>query len=331
MFVYSYLSIQYLRGLAALMVVVLHLHTGNIFAEAPAVSWLRGGVDIFFVISGFIMVKSTENKNYAPEHFYLKRIIRIVPIYWLATIVTIQTSGWTGWHGVASFLFLPVVHPEIGGYFPILPPGWTLNYEMFFYLVFGACLLFPAAYRFLATGLFLSMIVMAGFILSFGGVADFYTAPIMLEFVLGMIIAKSRRSISVLFVPIGLALMPILYSVTEERFLSLGLPAMLVVWGLVSVEHKMPKIQALCLVGDASYSIYLFHLLALGTIYNLWSNHWEMSALFIPAAIAFATVIGVLVHFAIERPITNYLNSRIGSVRRSPEQPAVSARGPIAR
>ncbi|QTD56783.1 acyltransferase [Parasphingorhabdus cellanae] len=117
---HNYLSIQYLRGIAALMVVILHLFTGSLFIEKWSNTWLRGGVDIFFVISGFIMVKSTINKRYSILYFYLKRIIRIVPLYWLAIIITIQSSTWTGWHSIASFLFLPAVHPENGAYLPIL-------------------------------------------------------------------------------------------------------------------------------------------------------------------------------------------------------------------
>lgn len=325
----NYLSIQYLRGLAALMVVSLHLFTGGLFPETWATSWLRGGVDIFFVISGFIMVKSTENKDCSPQYFYLKRIIRIVPIYWVATIVTMQSVTWTGWHSVASFLFIPVLHPENGGFFPVLEPGWTLNYEMFFYLVFGASLLLPSGRRLFVTGILLTMLVTVGFIFPMSGAGEFYANTIVLEFILGMIIAKIGKPLPVLFVPFGFALMPILFTLTDMRFLALGVPAMLIVWGLASVEEKMPKLPILSLIGDASYSIYLFHLLALGSFAQIWNQYWAMSFMFFPASLAAAIGIGIFAHLLIEKPITAYLNERLRSARNMKDTQQMSLKNPI--
>lgn len=311
-----------------MMVVNLHFFTVDLFIENWANSWLRGGVDIFFVISGFIMVKSTENKKYSPQYFYLKRIIRIVPLYWLATIVTIRSVDSTVWHSLASFLFLPAIHPENGSFFPVLQPGWTLNYEMFFYLIFGASLLFASARRILLIACFLLILVVIGFAFPVRGIAAFYTNSIVVEFVFGMIIAKSGKSISPLFVPLGFVLMPILYATVDLRLFSLGVPAALIVWGFVSFEHRITDIPILSLIGDASYSIYLFHMLVFSAIYQVWSAYGEITAWFIPVGIVAALVVGISIHVSIEKPITIYFGYKL---RQMMERRALSTNNCVDR
>ncbi|MEH6755962.1 MAG: acyltransferase [Parasphingorhabdus sp.] len=304
----SYFSIQYLRGLAALMVVLLHLSTGGFFPQSAATEWLGGGVDIFFVISGFIMVKSTQGKTYSPKQFYVKRIMRIVPLYWLATLVTVQASGWTGWHSIASFLFIPMQHPTDAVFLPVLQPGWTLNYEMFFYLIFGASLLLPEKNRLIWLGAGLALLVMGGIIFQPTGVAGFYLNPIILEFVCGMIIAKSRRKMPIIVVPLALFFMPLLCGLTDQRFFSLGLPAMLLVWGIISAEPKMPEIRAFSLVGDASYAIYLFHPLVLGTA-QIFITGEPGKSIWLVLVVLMATIaFGVMAHLFLEKPFSLFLS-----------------------
>ena len=114
-------------------------------------------VDIFFVISGFIMWVTTVGRTLSPQEFLYRRLVRIVPLYWLVTAFTVlvmvvapqamQSSRFDLAHVVASFAFWPALHPVTGHYAPVLIPGWTLNYEMFFYVVFAACLLLRPAHR----------------------------------------------------------------------------------------------------------------------------------------------------------------------------------------
>ena len=154
-------SIQILRGMAALFVVFFHVSEmllqytdrQGIFCRFASL-WHTGaaGVDLFFIISGFVMVQSTRDKfqkNGSSSEFMLRRIIRIVPLYWLYTSVmlvlvllpfTLKNQVFSGWYTVASYLFIPVLNPASGLDLPLLAPGWTLSYEMYFYLIFALLL-----------------------------------------------------------------------------------------------------------------------------------------------------------------------------------------------
>ncbi|QTD56782.1 acyltransferase [Parasphingorhabdus cellanae] len=186
-----------------------------------------------------------------------------------------------------------------------------MNYEMFFYLIFGAGLLVSSARQVFAVASFLTMLVVAGLLLPVSGISEFYTKTILLEFVFGMVIAKSGKSISPFFVPLGFVLMPILYATVDVRLISLGVPAMLIVWGLVSFEHKIANIPILSLIGDASYSIYLFHMLVFSSIYHVWTTHEEVTVWFIPVGILAAVAVGISIHISIETPITTYLAAKL--------------------
>src|SRR5262249_32463856 len=113
------------------------------------------GVDLFFVISGFVMVYASEplyEKLGAPRVFFLRRLARIVPSYWATTIFLLaygmiaRVDLATSWDAaewiVASFLFIPCPRPN-GVMLPYHYVGWTLNYEMFFYVVFAGAILLP--------------------------------------------------------------------------------------------------------------------------------------------------------------------------------------------
>ena len=148
-------SIQVLRAAAALAVLFAHLWPAlaqfgneNII---PNFTFGAAGVDLFFVISGFIMVYTSERlfgQRDGPGRFLTRRLIRIVPMYWaLTTLVVVAWYGvklpdhttWT--NVVGSYLFIPTLKPG-GGTAPVLGVGWTLNYEMLFYFLFAITIMF---------------------------------------------------------------------------------------------------------------------------------------------------------------------------------------------
>ncbi len=151
-------SIQILRALAALMVVFSHVQAdsfdtanraGQHFAGFHMLP-LNAGVDLFFVISGFIMVYASRRLFGTPRagaQFMARRIARIVPLYWLATSLALILLGYEAargkgafpgvWEILASFGFIPFARPQDGLVQPVTGVGWTLNYEMFFYAVFA--------------------------------------------------------------------------------------------------------------------------------------------------------------------------------------------------
>ena len=108
-------------------------------------------MDIFFVISGLVIYLSTRDKPIAPGQFLLNRVLRIVPAYWFYTLLMalllLVASRWMphqvfdGQHLLLSLLFIPAENPGGYGLYPTLNVGWTLNFEMFFYLLFGLAFL----------------------------------------------------------------------------------------------------------------------------------------------------------------------------------------------
>jgi exopolysaccharide production protein ExoZ len=156
-------------------------------------------VDHFFVISGFIMAVTSLGSTQGPWHFWRRRFIRVVPLYWVLTFLMV--SIWflkpalfktlsPSWSTLAqSLLFIPhfsVSFPD--EVWPLLVPGWSLNYEMFFYAVFGFCLALPVRLRVVALSLFFLALVFAGY--AFAPVASaaqrVYLSPLLLEFLFGV-------------------------------------------------------------------------------------------------------------------------------------------------
>lgn len=201
------LSIQYLRGMAALMVVAYHAsnRVAQNFSENTQQIFQLGhaGVDIFFVISGFIIWTIGRNAPADPASFMLRRVIRLAPLYWMATgtwVVLLWVSGaqWISLdagHLLRSLFFIPHWSPTFPDTFwPVLVPGWTLLFEMFFYAVFSCVLVFDPRRRFAALVSMLFVLVATGFFFEPEWMpAVAYTSPLLLEFVGGVFIAELWR------------------------------------------------------------------------------------------------------------------------------------------
>ncbi len=298
-------SVHYARAAAALMVVVFHIHTTTSLMrpDADAVAWLKGGVDIFFVVSGFVMVKATTDKAISPLDFFKRRCQRIIPLYWLATVVTMATIDGEWLFKLGSMLFVPMANPQSGAWQPVVEPGWTLNYEMFFYLLFAISLTIKPKWRFGALGALLAGFAFLSLIAPPKSLVGFYANPIVLEFLFGMMIAKYHIRGSALLVPVGLLAMYLLYPLEVPRLISLGLPAAIIIVGAVGSEAKVGSSRLLTLLGDASYSIYIFHLVALSIFVTYWSKIGLSKVYFVPTAVLFIVVVAVAIHWLLERPI----------------------------
>ena len=265
-------SIQVLRGIAAVMVVLFHVLGFQIGSA---------GVDIFFVISGFIMLHTNRNVfglTGAAILFLKRRILRIAPLYWLCTVFAFWFAFWPGVEPkslIASVLFVPV-RSEGGSIHTVLPPGWTLNFEMFFYIVFAAGLMLPRKYGLPAIIATLSALILLGLATKPTQAAFIYwTNPLILEFVFGLAIAYAYELGKTLSSKMGMgmfglgvlifAVFSLSHHPTPDRVyagylvLGWGLPAALIVAGaalsdrgaLATARWRIPR-----LLGDASYSIY---------------------------------------------------------------------------
>lgn len=330
-------SIQYLRGLAATMVVIYHLGQplARMGYSAGWPSGLSAGVDIFFVISGFVMWVTTRARPLSPSQFYIKRLVRIVPLYWIMTSVMLailliapsvmQTSVFQLRHVVASYLFFPVQNPGKEAMEPLLFAGWTLNYEMLFYAIFGIFLVARPMVRLWGTIAVLVGLVAIG---SLAGVPKlsafgFYTSDILLEFAAGMLIGEltlRRDGTAVSGIPMALALSLLVGGLavllwnpipTEfTRAVCFGLASVAIVVGALAIElrGRLPAWRLARLIGDASYSIYLSQLMTMAAFFFVWKR-LHLTAL--PGATLLFSILDVLVavtggiacYFLVERPL----------------------------
>ena len=331
------LGIQYLRAIAALMVVIFHLEP-QLNRLGYTGFWLKGlssGVDVFFVISGLIMWVTTSGKKISMLFFLQHRVTRIAPLYWAFTVLMVaimlvapqllQTSRYDGWHILASFLFLPAQHPILHIMEPVVLPGWTLNYEMFFYLIFGFWLFVPERWRLPANIATIGALILVGYaagLQSRETIAGFYTSSIMIEFLLGMVLGIlvtrdiTLRSISVplawTVLVFGLAFAILLPAAGGgmPRFVSRGIPAFFAIAAILSLELRghVNENRWLHLLGDASYSLYLSHFVILSCISQIWRRlPFEPSSAsyvaFSLVAVVASIVGGVVCYQYVEKPL----------------------------
>jgi peptidoglycan/LPS O-acetylase OafA/YrhL len=267
------------------MVVCVHLQALALLAGAPATATDAGnaGVDLFFVISGFIMVFTTGRKPLGPLAFLGARVRRIVPLYWTVTLAVFlvalvaprltQNTEADLPHLIGSLLFLPVQRAD-GTLRPTVFVGWTLNFEMAFYVLFALGLM--ARRRWLGVAATVGALVAAvagGWIAKPSAPAlGFYTTPMILEFGLGMLLGlawprlrlpegPSWPPAAAALAGFGLILAAPSLWPHADRLFAFGLPAALVVAAALALERRglsldWPWVQAL---GAASYAIYLSH------------------------------------------------------------------------
>src|SRR5690606_13454882 len=157
--------------------------------------WL--GVILFFVISGFIMVAVTGEGRFSAPAFLRRRFIRVVPMYWGATLLAaalallapqmFKTTVYDTGQLLLSLLFVPFYNPASGGIHPLYKLGWTLNYEIFFYLCFALLAFFGARARVVWLTLGFTALALLGMLLEPGAaVAQFYTSFMPLAFCAGV-------------------------------------------------------------------------------------------------------------------------------------------------
>jgi exopolysaccharide production protein ExoZ len=318
-------AIQYLRAVAALGVVVFHAaeRTGTHFAIGAA------GVDVFFVISGFIMWVLAGTRTTTPAAFLRERIERIVPLYWIVTGVMILGAllalfpnlRLTPGYVLSSLFFIPSRSPGTGDIWPVLVQGWTLNYEMFFYLLCAGSLFLPSRWRLPAlTTLFLALVAAGRLLTPETPLLRTWTDPLLLEFLLGM--ALGRLWLHGTMVPPALGGVLIVLAVAGFAFVGityrgfapfvLGPLAAALVLGILAFEktEKVVRLPLAAYLGDASYSMYLWHTLAISVVAKAGPMLALPPALTFAAAVLGGTAIGIAVHEVVEKPIAAFMKAR---------------------
>src|SRR5579883_269260 len=197
------LSVQILRAIAAVSVCAVHWEIlsellDGVRLEQPLLNPLAAGVDLFFVISGFVMVYSSESlfaRPGAPATFLGRRIARIVPLYWATTTLVIFSRGLPvdARQLLGSYFFIPYMG-EDQQMLPLYGVGWTLNYEMLFYLVFSAAIMLRREMAAMAVaGVLLGAIVLGRVMPGMPVPLRYWSDPIIMEFVFGMALALAYR------------------------------------------------------------------------------------------------------------------------------------------
>lgn len=317
-------GIQVLRALAAIAVVLFHV---------PGVGVGQFGVDLFFVISGFIMCHVTERGNHG---FLRKRIARVVPLYWLGTLaVTLAAILAPSLLGatranlaevVQSLLFIPFM--KSNGMYPVLFLGWSLNFEMLFYGIMALAMVLSQRHRMLLTGCLVVVLVGTGMVVDTTIVpVIFYTQPIMMEFVLGIAAYAlfrrladrsatwpvTPRRLVALVVILAASVVMVAFDVSAQplaRPMVWGGSALVIVLASLLGWRDVVMPPWLVGIGDASYSLYLLHPYAIqgiATMIGATGIGTVGNVITAVGGVAGSIAIARLVYAYVERPLDAWL------------------------
>lgn len=305
------------------------------------------GIHLFIVISGFMLVYTTRESD-TGVRFLLKRLARIVPLYWTLTLCVILMASWRGWlfpgtdlslHGIATSLFFVPSENFVGHIHPILFTGWTLNYIVLSYALFAIAMFAPFKYRpYVAIALLVAFMALASQTPD-PVMRRFWTDPFLLELIVGMVAAMlikktsvlqwaSRHSMWPMIIVSGTALMiAAAWPMTAvERAFSCGLSTGAFVFGLAlrDVQRRSAKEGPLQPVARLSYSIYLVHPLVIPLVGWMIAGRlgWPELEVFVIVVASFAVTIVVssFTHPMIEERAAAWVNQRIKGGRAATRQ-----------
>ncbi len=340
-------SIQALRALAAILVVFCHVG-GHLegFKEKYTIddAWFNlmglppigaSGVDVFFIISGFIMALvtvSAHKHDGASKRFLVKRIFRIFPPYWLWTLILLSLLLFLPQlFSVRTFdleeailsLFLIPYNPSGANTSPVLAVGWTLSYEMYFYLLVSIGLFFSRRRFICGLGAFFLVSTVLGHQITHSSpIIGLVTNSLLWEFYFGFLLFEIWHCRYRFLLPAssGMALllfltMQIFWPESSAlRVINYGLPAFVLVSGVLAVTREyvanIPKWMVF--LGDSSYTLYLSHIVTMPAIAKLAVVLGVHKSLPPDVQIILYTVLAVMVggvlYLITEKPLMNIRN-----------------------
>lgn len=354
------INIQFLRAFASLLVLFYHTSAhffaaggdmhGNIFSYMSQIGYV--GVDIFFVISGYIMWTSTQHilhgHTSSALKFIFKRFTRIYPIYWSFLLLLLLIHAFKGgFNGIDIFSSIFLTFSSSSTL--LLQVAWTLQYELYFYLIFSLLLLFSKRYRiYLLTILFITIIFIQFYAIvfldiytvkNFNTTSTFYTfwfSPFFIEFLLGVFLAfyvekrRIKRVFPLFLVATGLVVLALLYQHTAihatladgyympQRVLLLGTASTLLLALLVELNRReviiFPNFSLL--LGNASYSLYLSHTILLLIIYSLGirtaiKDFGAYQGIFMSLIMLFIIIFSIFYYKWVELPLMKFFKHKI--------------------
>jgi len=336
-------NLHLLRVVAALGVVYFHTTS----TAGLGLDWDVGsrGVDVFFVISGFIITYIGTGK---PDHFFKRRLIRVVPFYWGATLAVFtaafiaphlfHTTTASLPHLASSLAFIPRLNTVTGEMMPTLVLGWSLNFEMFFYVLFAIGLaIAPQRAPAFCVG---AIVIFFGVVHTFAPhseALEFYGRPIVLEFCYGVGVfyvfqwVTARKAVLEKVTPfkwllalvlagglVSIAVLEHRYGETLPRHIAAGIPAFFIVLSALLLErlyNVTTSNRTLYLLGESSYILYLVHPYIVFTVLRLVVRDAHLSAPAMAALIvgllALASTISVAIHVWFEKPVMAFLRAKL--------------------
>lgn len=320
-------SLEILRFVAAFLVLLNHYKGyDNGFI----------GVDIFFIISGFVIMYATEKNTH---FFFIRRLIRIIPLYWALTalfffgLILFPNQFGKSTANIIFFLksifFIPFENNNIGpgyGHSPYIFLGWTLNFEIFFYFIFQISMLISHKFRGLIA-IFLLLLINIFF--SFAHFNNFilltYSHPILLEFCFGITLFNIWKLIEVdrkinflnIILPLLICILILFYlqsGLGDFRFRT-SYTALSIVFFFTLILRNLPKMNFFLLLGSISYPIYLIHPyvreLAL-RLNNIFVYNFSYDVIFI-FLIIIDVILAYLIFVLYEKPLIKYFNNLLKS------------------
>ena len=330
-------SLQYMRAIAALLVVFHHATSKGTQYSPTTFEWYtigEAGVDLFFIISGYIMCHTVDSKSISLTRFLTARVKRIIPLYWVLTSMALViyilfpdkvNSGGGGTNIIHSYTLFPVKENYL------INNGWTLSYEFFFYLLFAFGLSLTSKFKFfLPVILIITLVSLGSLNLSDTTIFSFVTNPLLLEFSFGILIYYLFKNYhlnmitgsSLIIISVILFLLVNVFTPNYSRVISYGIPAMLFFTGMVALEplfkntHKNKIALFFEMIGNSSYSLYLSHPFAL-VITSIILNKLgfdKFGYLFVILLVVSSIIAGQLCYLFIEKKLTKVLKkNRKGS------------------
>lgn len=343
----TFVFLQILRGMAASMVVGHHYVASQVERGQEIRPWIENiggsGVDIFFVISGFIMMitQSEPGKTVSAKQFLWRRLVRIAPLYWTLTLAAALlmlvassevNTEFSFQKVIASLLFLPFgtgIDMELEAHTAyVIPMSWTLTYEWYFYLVFAMTLaagLKPVT-RIGVMAIWFSLCIVIGFLFQPTSlILQMASNPIVLEFLLGCLVAILYRKGYRLnglqaFILAAIAIFMLgnmLHHTAFERLLLWGVPAFMLI--AAASFYQPGRLDFLMLrpfvrLGDISYSLYLSHFFCLALFVRLQDRSAYLQQGFSPLSLMMFMLLVLLVaevcYRCIEEPARTYFTKQ---------------------
>jgi exopolysaccharide production protein ExoZ len=324
--VLRYSNVELLRFIAALGVVVYHslgtMKQNNFDQLLPEDIYEVGaaGVDLFFVISGFVIYLGYLRNPKQPKQFAKDRLRRIVPAYWILTTLAVLVTF--VYHAIGQAWYLRDVTPAwyfesvlfvsrwFGNEYPVISQGWTLEFEALFYaLVFVALFFRNKVVTFLLPCLALAVAASVGLV-----------PDIVIEFILGAVIAlvmtrvKTPSWVAILSLVLGIFgfLLPVLgLSLAAPRWVEFGIPSVLVLLGAIHIPQLKGKLVTV--LGSASYPVYLiqwFTIPVVVLIIERLGHGLGFALVGLLSSVLIAEAAGIAYDRYVDKPISRRLRQR---------------------